>query len=71
MKKARRNDNQIMRILKQAEAGTPVPELCLEHGMSSAAFNKWRSQVWRHGRLPVVPPEGSRRGKSAAQKDAC
>jgi hypothetical protein len=25
-------------ILKQAEAGTPVPELCREHGMSSALF---------------------------------
>jgi len=25
-----------MAILKQAQAGTPVPELCREHGMSSA-----------------------------------
>ena len=33
-----------MAILKQAEAGTPVPELCREHGMSSASFYKWRSK---------------------------
>lgn len=33
-----------MAILKQAEAGTPVPELCREHGMSSATFYKWRSK---------------------------
>lgn len=31
-----------MAILKQAESGVPVPELCREHGMSSASFYKWR-----------------------------
>lgn len=44
MKKSRYTDNQILAILKQAEAGTPVPELCREHGMSSAAFYKWRAK---------------------------
>ncbi|EPJ8906814.1 transposase, partial [Providencia stuartii] len=34
MKKARFTDSQIITILKQAEAGTPVSELCREHGMS-------------------------------------
>ncbi|RWR03173.1 transposase [[Pantoea] beijingensis] len=33
-----------MAILKQAEAGTPVAELCREHGMSNASFYKWRSR---------------------------
>ncbi len=33
-----------MAILKQAEAGSPIPELCREHGMSSATFYKWRSK---------------------------
>ena len=33
-----------MAILKQAEAGAPVPELCREHGMSSATFYKWRAK---------------------------
>ena len=33
-----------MAILKQAEASTPVPELCREHGMSSASFYKWRAK---------------------------
>ncbi|EBX3952423.1 hypothetical protein DRV38_25235, partial [Salmonella enterica subsp. enterica serovar Offa] len=32
-----------MSILKQAEAGTPVAELCREYGMSNASFYKWRS----------------------------
>ena len=44
MKKSRYSDSQILSILKQAEAGTPVPELCREHGMSSATFYKWRAK---------------------------
>ena len=44
MKKSRYSDHQILNILKQAEAGTPVPELCREHGMSSASFYKWRAK---------------------------
>ncbi len=44
MKKSRYSDSQIMAILKQAEAGSPIPELCREHGMSSATFYKWRSK---------------------------
>ncbi len=44
MKKSRFTDSQIIAALKQAEAGTPVPELCREHGISSATFYKWRSK---------------------------
>jgi len=44
MKKSRYSESQIMNILKQGEAGVPVPELCREHGMSSASFYKWRSK---------------------------
>lgn len=44
MKKSRYSDNQILSILKQAENGVPVPELCREHGMSSATFYKWRAK---------------------------
>jgi putative transposase len=44
MKTSRFTESQIIGILKQAEAGTPVPQLCREHGMSSASFYKWRSK---------------------------
>lgn len=44
MKKSRYTDSQIISILKQAEAGSPVPDLCREHGMSSASFYKWRAK---------------------------
>ena len=44
MKKSRFTDSQIIAILKQAEAGSPAPELCREHGISSATFYKWRAK---------------------------
>jgi putative transposase len=44
MKKSKFSDSQIMAILKQSESGIPVPELCREHGMSSATFYKWRAK---------------------------
>ena len=44
MKKSRFTDSQILGVLKQAEAGSPVPELCRTHGISSATFYKWRSK---------------------------
>jgi len=44
VKNGRYSDAQIMGILKQAESGVPVSELCREHGMSSASFYKWRAK---------------------------
>jgi putative transposase len=40
MKKSRFTSSQILAILKQAESGVPVPDLCRERGMSNAAFYK-------------------------------
>jgi len=44
MKTSRFTDCQIIAILKQAEAGSPVPELCREHGIGNATFYKWRAK---------------------------
>ena len=44
MKNGRFSDAQILGILKRAESGVPVSELCREHGMSSASFYKWRAK---------------------------
>ena len=44
MKKSKRTDSQILAILKQNESGVSVPDLCREHGMSSACFYQWRAK---------------------------
>ena len=44
MKNGRFSDAKIMGILRQAESGVPVTELCREHGMSNASFYKWRAK---------------------------
>ncbi len=41
MKKSRFTDRQIMAVLKQAELGALVPDLCPEHSISTAMFYKW------------------------------
>jgi putative transposase len=44
MKMSRFSEPQILAILRQAEGGIPVPDLCREHGMSTASFYKWRAK---------------------------
>jgi putative transposase len=47
MKMTRYSEPQILAILailRQAEGGMPVAELCREHGMSTASFYKWRAK---------------------------
>ena len=44
MKTSRYTEAQIIAILRQAEGGVPVSELCREHGMSNASFYKWRAK---------------------------
>ncbi|RMF48255.1 MAG: IS3 family transposase [Anaerolineae bacterium] len=73
MRKSRYTVNQIIRILKQAEAGTPVPELCREHGMSSATFYKWRAKyggmdVSMMKRLKELEEENARLKKMYAEE---
>jgi len=44
MKRSRFSNNQILSILKQAESGIPVSQLCREHGISNATFYNWRAK---------------------------
>ena len=76
MKMTRYSEPQILAILRQAEGGVPVAELCREHGMSNASFYKWRAKYgWTGCRARVTPlvrvamarddcpDEGGRRGE--------
>lgn len=44
MKQKRFSDEQIISILKEADAGAAVLDLCRRHGMSSATFYTWKSK---------------------------
>lgn len=74
MKKIRFTDSQIRAILKQAESGIPVPELCRQHGMSSASFYKWRTiyggmDASLMGRMKELEQKNSRLKMSKAIPD--
>jgi putative transposase len=44
MKKKRFSEEQIIRMLKESEAGAKTPELCRKHGISEATFYNWKSK---------------------------
>lgn len=44
MKKSRFSETQIVSILKEADAGRPIKEVCRQHGISDATYYTWKSK---------------------------
>ena len=44
MKKSRFNETQIIAVLKEADAGMKVEDICRKHGISNAIYYNWKSK---------------------------
>lgn len=72
MKRSRFSEEQIIGILKEHSAGLSAAELCRKHGISDAAFYKWRSkyggmEVSEAKRLKSLEDENARLKKLLAE----
>ena len=73
MRRSRFSEEQIIRILKEHQAGLGVKELCRQHGISDAPFYKWRSkyggmEVPDAKRLKALEAENAKLKKMLAEQ---
>ena len=65
MKRSRFSENQIIKILKEAEAGVPLNDLCRTYGFKKSSFYRWKANYGRMEasnlrRLPVLEEDNRR-----------
>jgi putative transposase len=44
MKRSRFTESQIVSILKEADAGAKIKDLCRKHGISDATYYNWKAK---------------------------
>jgi putative transposase len=72
MKRNRFNEEQIIGILREQEAGLGTADVCRKHGISSATFYKWKAkygglQVSDARRLRTLEDENAKLKKLLAE----
>lgn len=55
MKRSRFNEEQIIAILREQDAGAKTADVCRKHGIRTAAFNQWKA---KYGGLEVSEARG-------------
>jgi putative transposase len=73
MKRGRFTEEQIIAVLREAESGTPVKELCRRAGVSTVTFYKWKSkcanmEISEVRRMRLLEDENARLKKIVAQQ---
>ena len=73
MKRSRFSEEQIIAVLREAESGTPVKDLCRRAGISTVTFYKWKSkfegmEISEMRRLRLLEEENGRLKKIVAQQ---
>jgi hypothetical protein len=56
MKRSKFSEEQIAYALRQAESGTPVPDVCRQPGVSEAIFCVWKKKFAHLGARVLLPP---------------
>jgi putative transposase len=71
--KRRFTEEQIIAVLREAESGTPVKDLCRRVGVSTVTFYKWKSryagmEISEVRRMRLLEDENARLKKIVAQQ---